>query len=257
VVGTDDWVSVLDDGGTPFDKRDDTWASFTTADGLAENRVYAVSEDGGGRLWFGTDSGGVSVLDNGGTPFGKEDDTWTTFTADDGLADNVVSTITVDDGGRLWFGTEGSGVSVLDDSGMPFDKGDDIWTTFTTSDGLVDNDVRVVVEDGGGRLWFGTWAGVSVLDDGGTPFDKGDDTWTTFTSDDGLAHNDVQAIAEDGVGRLWFGTDSYGISVLDDGGTPFVKGDDAWTTFTTADGLADKEVHAITKDSEGRWWFGT
>ena len=248
-------VSVVYDGGTPLDKGDDTWTTFTESDGLAHSTVHAIAEDGGGRQWFGTQDG-VSVLDDGGTPFDKGDDTWTTFTFIDGLAGRSSLAFAEDRGGRWWFGTA-NGVSVLDNGGTPFNKGDDTWATFTTADGLADNFVESVAEDGGGRLWFGTWfGGVSVLDDSDTPFDKRDDTWTTFTTADGLADNFVKSIAEDGGGRLWFGTGG-GASVLDDGGMPFDKADDTWTTFTTADGLADNDVQAIAEDGGGQLWFGT
>jgi ligand-binding sensor domain-containing protein len=259
-VGTNDWpfgcvLSVLDHGGTPFDKSDDIWATFSTADGLPEAYVYAIAVDSAGRLWVGTYDG-VSVLDHGGTPFDKKDDAWTTFTTADGLADNGVKAIAVDGAGRLWFGT-GGGVSVLDHGGTPFDKIDDAWASFTTADGLAGNSVYAIAVDGAGRLWVGTYdGGVSVLDHGGTPFDKIDDAWATFSTADGLADNYVRAIAVDGAGRVWFGTGG-GVSVLDHDDTPFDRSDDAWATFTTADGLADNDVEAIAVDGAGGLWFGT
>ena len=98
--GTSRGASVLDAGGTPFDKGDDTWTTFTTADGLVNDNVWTIAVDGGGRLWFGTWVG-ASVLDDGGTPFDKGDDSWITFTAADGLASNDdVLAITEDNGGR-------------------------------------------------------------------------------------------------------------------------------------------------------------
>ena len=248
-------ASVLDDGSTPFDKMDDTWATFTTADGLAHNNVYVIAADDRGHLWFGTYDG-VSVLDDGGTPFDKEGDTWTSFTTADGLAYKGVRAITEDSGGWFWFGT-GVGVSILDNGGTPFDKRDDTWITFTTADGLAHNNVYAITADNRSHLWFGTWDGVSVLDDGGTPFDKRDDTWTTFREPDGLAGNSVEAIAVDGGGRLWFGTWDAGVSVLDDGGTPFDKRDDTWITFREPDGLAGTVIDAIAVDGGGRLWFGT
>ena len=250
-------VSVLDHRGTPFDKRTDIWTTFTATDGLADNGVRAIAVDGGNRLWFGTYGKGVSVLDHGGTPFDKGDDIWTTFTHPDGLADNYIRSTAMDSGGRLWFGTRGGGVSVADYGDAPFDKGDDTWTTFTTADDLADNGVTVIAVDGNVRLWFGTWGGVSVLDHRGTPFNKADDSWTTFTAADGLANISMRAIAVDGGNRTWFGTEGGGASVLDHRGTPFYKGDDTWTSFTTADGLAYNDVRAITVGSGNRTWFGT
>lgn len=43
------------------------YVKFTTLDGLAENSVHAIAEDGSGRWWFGTDYDGASVLNDGGT----------------------------------------------------------------------------------------------------------------------------------------------------------------------------------------------
>jgi ligand-binding sensor domain-containing protein len=256
--GTGGGVSVLDGGGTPVEKGDDRWITFTTADGLTHSNVFAIAVDGEGRWWFGPQEGGVSMLDDGGTPFDKRDDNWITFTTADGLAPGDVLAIAVDGRGRLWFGTHGGGVSVLDYGGTPFYKGDDIWATFTSSDGLVVDYVWVVTEDSGGRLWFGTfYRGVSVLDHGGTPFDKNDDNWITFSTADGLMGDRVRAIAVDSLGQLWFSAErGGGVSVLDDGGTPFDKRDDTWITFTESDGLASNLVQTVFVDSRGLLWFG-
>ena len=58
-------------------------------------------------------------------------------------------TIILDNKGNLWFGTTG-GVSRYDGT---------IWQTFTTKDGLANNDVRAVTQDSKGNLWFGTYGG--------------------------------------------------------------------------------------------------
>jgi hypothetical protein len=42
-----------------FDKGDDTWVTFTTADGLASSYIFATAEDGGERMCFGTLLGGA------------------------------------------------------------------------------------------------------------------------------------------------------------------------------------------------------
>jgi ligand-binding sensor domain-containing protein len=73
--------------------------------------------DGEGTLWFGTGSG-VSRFDR---------QNWTTYTAKDGLAQNIVKAIAVNGEGALWFGT-GSGVSRFDGQN---------WTTYTEEDGLM------------------------------------------------------------------------------------------------------------------------
>ncbi len=137
--GTSDGASYLDDNNTPDNKTDDFWTIFTPFDGLVDNTVNAIAIDSGGGKWFGTYDGGVSYLDDNGTLNNKTDDTWTSFTTNDGLVNNTVFVIAIDSGGGKWFGTRGSGVSYLDDNATPDNKSDDTWTSFTTNDGLVDN----------------------------------------------------------------------------------------------------------------------
>lgn len=168
-------VSLLDDNGTPLNKDDDTWTSFTGQDGLLADNVYAIAIDNAGLKWFGVassggtrpgsplDADGLSVLDDHGTPFNKNDDTWQSFTTADGLAVGVVTGIAIDAHGRKWLATGAGGVSVLDDHGTPFDKTDDTWTTYTNADGLANEVVRAVGVDANGREWFGTVNGASVL----------------------------------------------------------------------------------------------
>ncbi len=130
-----------------------------------------------------------------------------------------------------------------------------VFTTFTTSDGLVDNDITAIAI---GSKWFGTLEhGVSYLDDNGTPSDKTDDTWTTFDTSDGLSSDNVRAIAIDSDGGKWIGTNGGGVIYLDDNGTPSNKGDDDYTIFNTSDGLSSDYIEAIAIDSDGGKWFGT
>ena len=56
------------------------------------------------------------------------------------------------------------------------------------------------------------------------------------------------SITEDKTGNLWFGTYGGGVSRYD--GKSF-------TTFTTAQGLANNIVWSITEDKTGNLWFGT
>ncbi|MBI2505208.1 MAG: SpoIIE family protein phosphatase [Candidatus Latescibacteria bacterium] len=202
--------------------------------------VGAVLEDSKGNLWFGLGSryspgyrgGGVVRYD------GKE---FRTFTVEDGLVLNNVTSILEDREGRLWFGTV-QGVSRYD--GKEF-------KTFNTRDGLADNYVSSMVEDRKGQLWFGTVQGVSRYD--GKEF-------KTFTTKDGLADNQVQSVLEDREGRMWFGTRGGGVSRYDGKewrSGPAALADLRFKTFTTQEGLADNVVYSMMEDREGQLWFGT
>jgi ligand-binding sensor domain-containing protein len=195
---------------------------------------------------------------------------WIAYTPRDGLADNAVTAVAVDDEQNIWFGTM-SGVSKFDGTnwttyrtadGLAFDlvlsidfdpdgnawigtimgvsKFDGrFWKTYTTADGLADNFVRDILVDHRGSLWFATQSGGISRFDGAN--------WETYNSQNALSSDGVSSIVEDENGDLWLGTDS-GVNRFD--------GVD-WTTYTPDDGLADYDVYSIAIDGEGNKWFAT
>jgi hypothetical protein len=100
------------------------------------------------------------------------------------------------------------------------------WTTYTTSDGLVDDVVQAVAADADDDKWFGTQQGASQFGGG---------TWTNYTTADGLAHNSVQAVAADGENHKWFGTQSGLSEYIPDGVAATITAA-AGGTLVSADG---------------------
>ena len=132
--------------------------------------------------------------------------------------------------GRLWFGTRG-GVSRYD--GQTFE-------TFTSDDGLTNDQVVSMLEDRNGDLWFGTkGGGVSRYD--GAQF-------TTLGTGEGLAHPDVHSILQDQSGTLWFGTFGGGVSRYDG---------QVFQGLNVADGLVHDTIHDILQDGRGDFWIAT
>jgi ligand-binding sensor domain-containing protein/serine phosphatase RsbU (regulator of sigma subunit) len=196
---------------------------------------------------------------------------FTTYTTDNGLAQDVISCGHLDKTGNLWFGTYGEGVSRYD--GKSFtnytifqglanniifciteDKKGNFWfgtylegvscydgrsfTTFKTDLGLIDNSVRSIVEDKKGNIWFGTEKGVSRYD--GRSF-------YNYTTSEGLVNNFVFNMMVDRNGNIWFSTKG-GVSCYN--GKTFYN-------FTTSDGLINNNVKSIWEDRDGNFWFGT
>lgn len=200
-------------------QQQESWTNFTTANGLADNRVNAIYQASDSSFWFGTDGGGVSRYADG---------TWTTITTAEGLANNIVNSICETRDKALWFGTY-DGISRYQDG---------IWTTINMTVGLIDNRVNVLYEAADGALWIGTYGGVAC-------YRKV--SWSWFTTADGLVSNRINAITQSIDGVMWFGTDN-GISGYKDG---------SWKTITTANGLADNTVFSIFETDDGALWFGT
>lgn len=111
------------------------------------DRIYSLGKDAEGNIWVGTAGGGVYLMqyDSTSTRVKK------VFKENDGLAGNVVRSITCDLFGNMWFGTAGGGISRY--NGKTF-------TSFSKEDGLASNNVYSMIADKIGHLWIGTEKGL-------------------------------------------------------------------------------------------------
>lgn len=116
--------------------------TYTMAQGLAQNSVYAVYESRDGAVWAGTLSGGLSELSNGHL---------TNYTTANGLPSNTVSSIAEGADGSIWVGTP-NGLSA---------KSRNAWRTYKASDGLPSEDINCLLPDSSGVLWIGTAEGLA------------------------------------------------------------------------------------------------
>jgi diadenosine tetraphosphatase ApaH/serine/threonine PP2A family protein phosphatase len=233
-------VDVLDNAGTPGVFDDDTWSYFSYPDDFANQRVFSMTEDLDGNLWFGMrDEAGNRVgtlefydpaadtvlhFDNSFEPFETQ------FSNDD------VRALAVDHENRLWIGYFAAGIDVWD-YGDITTFADDEWQHFDLGTGLPSNRIFELHATEDGRVLAGTQAGLTIFDpDGGPP-----------TVIDELPGSDVRTIATDQRGYIWLGTDE-GIAMLYPGGSVI-------RTFTTGDGLTNPTVDRIAVDrSTGTVW---
>lgn len=105
------------------------------------NYVFSILIAKDGAVWAGTWGGGVSRWD------GKK---WSSLSTRDGLAGNIVYSMTQDENGVFWFGTN-KGVSRYDGKE---------WKTIGTKDGLFDENVYALATTPGSGVWAGTRLGV-------------------------------------------------------------------------------------------------
>ena len=110
-----------------------------------------------------------------------------------------------------------------------------IGTQFTTTDGLISNNVGKVFKDHAGNLWIGTQYGLTK---------KTGNQYISYSTNDGLPCNSIYAITEDDAGDLYIGTCS-GAAKFDG------------TNFSTYDSLDNKKVTCILIDHNQNIWFGT
>lgn len=118
--------------------------SFTTANGLPDNHVFAVLVDGD-RIWAGTENG-LALYEN---------HVWKSFNTVDGLAHRAVLSLALDPrSGDLWAGTMG-GLSRVSTGRIE---------SFTQLNSGLSNDVVYGVSVEGENVWIATAAGGCRLD---------------------------------------------------------------------------------------------
>ncbi|MFH1502990.1 MAG: two-component regulator propeller domain-containing protein [Candidatus Eisenbacteria bacterium] len=257
IEGSVIWMSTHGSGLVGYDGG--LWVLHLAAEGgiRSNNYNYTVLVDASGDKWVGRDgTNTVDRLDDAGTHFDKQDDTWTYYTYLVELENSRVFSMAASPQGHVWFGmrdenhnrlgtvellVDGDGSTTSDDTWYHYDNA---WTPDSTS--FSDDDVRALALDAAGRLWVGYYAsGVDVWDYG-DPAIFADDEWAHFTIAEGLANDLVRAIHAGDDGRVWVGT-LGGLSVFDP----------AADTWSTVEGLPGVQVLALDADAHGHVWVAT
>jgi diguanylate cyclase (GGDEF)-like protein len=254
------WLAT--DGGGLFSFRQEKFSQFGELAGLPSSRLTAVALDVVGRLWVGTHGGGLALL---------EGNRFRVFTTRDGLPSDAVTSLYLgrngflfvgtnkglarlvggafetigygaggdlsvrslseDRQGRLWVGTHGAGLALLD--------GEDVsW--FTVQDGLGLDFVEIVFQDRDGNTWVGTGAGLDM-------FRRG--PLTTYGPLDSLPREPIQSFMRSRDGAYWIGTRAGGLLRIDQNGQS--------RHGTDYDGLGSAQVVSLLEDDQGRILAGT
>jgi signal transduction histidine kinase/ligand-binding sensor domain-containing protein/DNA-binding response OmpR family regulator len=233
---------------------------WQTADGLPQDSVNSVVEDGDGYLWLGTEEGlarfdgaRFTVFDRANTAALRNSSVlillkdskgylWVgtrggltrmragQFTSVSGLAGKVVLSLFEDREGAIWAGLEGAGLCRLKNGEVRF---------YSLRDGLPDDTIYSIRQDPAGSLWIGTGKGLSRFRDG---------RFTNYSGKDGLPGDTVWATEVDAQGDVWIGFENAGLARLRQGKVRL---------YTTRDGLPGNSVGTLYKDREGTLWIGT
>jgi len=210
-----------------------TAETYTQAEGLAQNSIYAVHQSRDGTVWAGSISRGVSRFKDG---------KFTTYTAANGLASNTVTSILESSDGTMWFGTASGLSSLLQDN----------WTIYGSLDGLPPGSVNCLLEDSNGAIWIGTDNGIAVLRSGQVRVPR--DVPETL-------HEPVLGVAEDRQGHLWISTSNHVLRAARDKLLDGVTGEADVREFGLTDGLRSvegvKRPRSVIMDPFGRIWLST
>jgi ligand-binding sensor domain-containing protein/signal transduction histidine kinase len=142
------WIGTSEGGGL-LRYSEGKFKRFTSHDGVPPGWIISLYSDCKGRLWIGSQLGGLNRIDD------PTADTLriTKYTTRDGLSSNNIRSITDDSWGRIYVGT-GHGVDRLDTVTGNVKR-------YTVADGLPKNVIEHAHRDRNGALWFGSPFGLS------------------------------------------------------------------------------------------------
>ncbi|MFK7935384.1 MAG: two-component regulator propeller domain-containing protein [Saprospiraceae bacterium] len=187
-----------------------------------------IFQDSKGNLWFGTNVYDLMQYDG---------DTLRYITEKEGFSGDRVTGIAEDQSGNIWIAT-GAGLNKYDG---------ETFTVFNENHGLLNAEIWSLMIDSKGLLWLGHNQGLSRFDGSefiniAVPQPQLEQTNSIYAPDR------ITGIVKDAAGNLWLGTDGYGICKYDG---------NAFTHFTTKDGLADNAIYELMLDTKGHLWIGT
>ena len=237
----DYWVGTVDSGLIRIDRNLQSYHYLADRKpgSLPHNNIISLVEGRDGRLWIGTDGGGIAYFDPHSNRF-------VTFKAEpakqSSLLSNDIRTLYSDGKGFLWIGTN-LGLSRMDISAG----------TFVSFQHQTDNDhtlsqgqVLSIVEDDNGTLWVGTEKGLSEYQPKFSEFVRYDESNQLLE----LRNWQVNDMFQDRSGVLWLATNG-GVSSWN-----YIS--DAFTQYSTKTGHLNVDlVTSISEGASGALWIGT
>jgi ligand-binding sensor domain-containing protein/DNA-binding CsgD family transcriptional regulator len=208
-----------------------------------EATVLSILSDSRGRVWLGTEAGGLARLDPGaGTIVRYRHDP----RDPNSLSNNKVNALWADTDSPdvLWIGTH-QGLN-------RFDTRTGRWTRYLNdpleAHSLSGSIITAICGDRAGSLWVGTRWGLNKLDRTTGECERfvgrlEDPPGTALTN------NIVHCILEGRDGALWIGTEG-GLNGFDP-----AKG--AWRAFGEKEGLAGEVICGVQEDATGTLWIST
>lgn len=277
------WVGTMHGGITTIDRVTNTYSNYgydtdNSLSSAKSNSVLSLFEDKDGLIYVGTWGGGLNTFDKSTKKItrlvekgaitcisqGYGDIVWigtygsrglysysktakqlTAYSKKDGLSSDNIYCVYEDKGRRVWIGTAGEGLNMLDYKTQKVK----VYKHEKMRNSISDNIVNCIFDDRKGNLWIGTSNGMNR-------FEVGTQTFTHYNEKDGLPNGNVWGILGDKRGNLWISTNK-GLSRFN----PKVDNVDgiAFKNFSVHDGLQGDEFAqgaSFLNKQTGEMFFG-
>lgn len=211
---------------------------------LNNNIVSAVIAGPGGRIWIGTDHGGINIVDKKKQTVSFLEKSWSDPRS---LSENSINTLYKDSTGMIWVGTFKNGFSNYHKNIFKFSL---IRNEPADPSSLPFDDVNVFAEDRKGNIWIGSNGGGLIY------FNRKAHSFRQYKNIPGdlssLSNNVIVSMFLDRDDMLWMGTYFGGLNSFD--GRTFRR---YLHNPSDSASLVDDRVWEVFEDSRKRLWVGT
>ena len=267
-IGTNAGINKIDRQSDRF-----TWRKRVSgiSNSLSSNNIQAMYKENSGVIWLGTYDKGLSqydpmteiftnYLDNDFIVDGEsykernrvlkkydKRKTLKKLTRLQYLSHNRIYALHRDKSKRLWVGTGGGGLNILNINNRNITK----YSNIPADDNSISSDnLRCIFEDKKGRIWIGTEdAGLNLYIDG---------KFKRYLSDENdifsIGGNDIRSIVEDNDGYLWIGTFGGGLNKYDPDNNKFTR---YIHSENSQNSLSSNSIYSLYLDDDSKLWIGT
>jgi signal transduction histidine kinase/ligand-binding sensor domain-containing protein len=217
--GSNDTLWVGSEGAGLYRFQGGVWTNYNSAQGVRNQYIWSLAEDGAGRLYAGSWGGGL---------FAQKGDVFDFAPGMEKITPPMPALLFGPD--DLWIGTTG-GL-------LRYQKGSATWVK--TALGKFSGDVRALAREPDGAIWAGTAGdGLTCLRDQSTH---------QFKRSDGLSSDFIECLRFDREGTLWIGTFGGGLDRFKDG---------RFSVINMQKGLPNDVVCDIELDDRGFIWMSS
>ncbi len=225
------WMGTFDYGVFRYNPIMDEWLNFSEKEGLVNSSVLSIDGDGK-ELWFAT-LGGVSkcILPDSNFKSGID---FVSYNEENGLGNNFIYKVFVDSKKRVWFGTDGKGIT-------SFENG--TFKNFSEAEGLKSKVIYSIAEDKNGMIWLSS-SGEGIYRFDGKSF-------RNISVDQGLSDLNVTSLIADNSGN---------IIIVHKKGIDILNPDNFYLLSYGSEmgiGIIDPDVNVVDADDKGNVWLGT
>lgn len=228
---------------TASERRNIRFDRISLEDGLSQSAINTILQDERGVMWFGTEDG-LNRYDGYRFRVFKHEPQ-----NPSSLASGFIESLLLDGENRLWVGTNGGGLHLMDRKAGTFER---FQSDPDRDDSLGHDIVLALAEAADGKIWVGTdGGGLNRLDPRTGRFER----WThDAESALGLPSNRIRALHVGNRGMLWIATNDEGLARFD----PSV-GEFKHYRHDPNDerSLSDDAIHSLYADVDGSLWIGT